>query len=109
MRLANLTLLIMLLLGTACQKERPASPQGQRKVAAPAEVTKIKVDQAGEAYLNTKHVTLEELKQELARLKGAKGGVSYYLEDPSKPQAKVIERVILDAGLPIKITREKFE
>lgn len=76
---------------------------------APAEVAKVKVDQSGEAYLNKKHVTIEELKRELTRLKEAKGGVWYYLEDPSQPQAKVVERTILDAGLPIKVTREKFE
>ncbi len=78
-------------------------------MSAPIEVAKVKVNHAGEIYLNKKPVTIEKLGQEFARLKQANGGVWYYLEDPSHPQAKVVEQAIRDTRLPIKLTREKFE
>jgi hypothetical protein len=87
-----------------------AQPAQSRQVmSAPVTVAKIKVDQAGEIYLNKKAVTLEELRQELVKLKQTNGGVWYRLEDPSHPQAKAVRKAIMESQLPIKITQEKFE
>lgn len=76
---------------------------------APTQVSKVKVDQAGVIYLNEKPAAIEDLRQELARLKKVNGGVWYYLENPSDPRARAVERNILDAQVPIKMTREKFQ
>jgi len=69
----------------------------------------VKVDQAGTIYLDGKPGTLEDLRQELTRLKKVDGGVRYYLEDPINPQAKETERATFDARLPITMSKERFQ
>lgn len=86
---------------------RPA--QERKAMQAPTEVSKIKVDKAGEVYINGKHAAGDKLSQELVRLRAVKGGVWYYLEDQISPKAREVERTILDSQVPVKITREKFE
>lgn len=110
MRLISLMFIALMLFGAGCNRGSAVSQQqGRIMVSAPREVAKIKVEQDGVIYLNKKPVNIEELKQELTRLKANNGGVWYWLEDPSNPQAKMVERAILDANVPIKISQEKFE
>lgn len=60
-------------------------------------------------YRNGKPGTIEELRQELTRLKKVNGGVWYYLEDPLNPQAKAAEHAIFDARVPIKMSKDRFQ
>jgi hypothetical protein len=94
-------------------KARPVESARQTQLPptmqAPTEVSKVKVDQAGAIYLNGKSVTIEDLRQELTRLKRVNGGVWYYLEDPLNSQAKAAERAIFDARVPIKMFRNRFQ
>jgi hypothetical protein len=71
-----------------------------------AEIAKVKVDQAGTIYLTGKTVTMEELKQEFARLKQANGAVWYYRENPQgepPAQATAVIKAIIEAKLPVRL------
>lgn len=108
---AFVTCLVLCLMGC---KGRPAQSARQTQsppatMQAPTEVSKVRVDQTGTIYLNGKPGTIEDLRQELTRLKKVNGGVWYYLEDPLNPQAKETERAILDAQVPIKMSTERFQ
>jgi hypothetical protein len=108
LRLMRTLLAGLVFFGAECNT--PAlKEQSRQSISAPTQVVKIKVDQAGEIYVDRRHVTLEELRQELAKLRQSGGGIWYNLEDPSHPQARAVQKDIIDSHLPIKITREKFE
>lgn len=94
-------------------KTRPIESARQTQppptMQAPTEVSKVKVDQTGTIYLNGKPGSIDDLRQELTRLKRVNGGVWYYSEDPLNPQAQAAERVIFDARVPIKMSRDHFQ
>lgn len=113
MRLSSVFVICLMFCLAGC-KARPAESARQTQspsttVQAPTEVSKVRIDQTGTIYLNGKPGTIEDLRQELARLKRVNGGVWYYLEDPLNPQAQAAERVIFDARVPIKMSRDHFQ
>jgi hypothetical protein len=86
-------------------RERDTAPQF-------TEVSKVKVDRSGTIYLNKKVVTIDELRQECARLKQVNGVVWYYRENPHgepPPQAMAVIQAIVDANLPIRLMERDFE
>ncbi|MFQ5846665.1 MAG: hypothetical protein ACE5IQ_03215 [Candidatus Methylomirabilales bacterium] len=55
------------------------------------EIAKVKIDRAGTIYLSGKTSTLEELKQEVVRLKQANGIIWYFRENPQdEPPAQAM-------------------
>jgi hypothetical protein len=71
-----------------------------------AKVSRIKVASDGRIFLNGVPATLEEVKNNFAQLKGNKGTVRYYRENPQDDppaQALNVLHAIADARLPIRL------
>ena len=115
MRLIGVILVSVVFCGVGCERgpeQRAESTQEQGAVPEFAEIAKVKVDQAGTMYLNGKTVTIEELKQEFARLKQANGAVWYYRENPQgepPAQAMAVIQAVIDAKLPVRLLEKDFD
>lgn len=106
---AAIICLLLFLAGCKARHDESAKQTQERPtMQAPTEVSKVRVDQAGAIYINGRAATLGDLKQELARLKKVNGGIWYYLENPSEPQAKAVEQTIFDAQVPIEMSKGKL-
>ena len=80
------------------------------------EVSKIKVDLDGNIFLNGKRATIDEVKQEFARLKAINGGVWYFREnskqDPPPKQWESVEQILKaidEARLPFRLVSSEEE
>jgi biopolymer transport protein ExbD len=74
-----------------------------------AAIARVKVDRAGTIFLNGRPVSLEELREEFSRLKGAHGAVWYTRDDPAgepPPQALKVIDAIIEARLPVKLVAD---
>lgn len=115
MRLIGVMLAGLVFFGVGCDREsgqRAGQTQERGVVQEFAEIAKVKVDRAGTIYLNGKTVTIEELKQEFARLKHSNGAVWYYRENPRREpsvQAMEVIKAIVDAQLPVKLLEKDFD
>ena|SRR5258708_8762932 len=102
MRVVNLIAVLLCLLVVGCSSTvSPTNPN----------IAKVKVTQNGNLFLNGQETTLDAIKQEFARLKGVKGEVWYYREDPTgNPPTIAMEviQAVIDAKLPIKLSETDF-
>ena len=79
---------------------------------SPGPVARIKVTQAGAIHLNGSPASLEQVKEEFARLKAADGTVWYYRENPQNPpheQALNVALAATEVGLPIHVFKTEAE
>jgi hypothetical protein len=105
----------LVVVGVGC--DRGAEHRDERTGARPAaqeaaEIAKVKVTQTGVIYLNGKKASMEELRQEFARLKQVNGVVWYYRENPQEeppPQAMAVVEAIVEAQLPVRLPEEGFD
>ena len=75
-------------------------------------IDRIKVTQAGIMYLNSKQVSLEELKKALVELKAKNGSVWYYRENPQgepPEQAMDVIKAIVEVKLPVRMCATEAE
>lgn len=111
----GILLVSLVFLGIGCGKdaEQQAGQAEERNmVQGAAAIAKVKVDRAGAIFLNGKTVTLEELRNEFARLKEAGGTVWYFREDPQgepPAQAMAVIQAIVDAQLPVRLLEKDFD
>lgn len=105
--------LCLLLLGCG----QPAAPRPASVVALPTtpaggNAAQVKLDRAGRLFLNGKPATVDELKQELARLQQVGGGVRFYHDNPggaTDPQSVEVLRLIANAKVPLRMQNTDFE
>jgi hypothetical protein len=75
-------------------------------------VAHLKVDPWGCIFLNGKRVSLEEVKEELARLKGIGGVVFYYRDNPAEappPVSTALVAAVCEARLPLTFARRDYD
>src|SRR5688572_5013964 len=103
MRAINLIAIFFVLLVASCSSIPSDSATDMPTSSANPNFAKVKVTQDGELFLNGEEVTLDELKEEFARLKAVNGEVWYYRENPSGEMPSIALQVldaIIDAQLP---------
>jgi hypothetical protein len=77
-----------------------------------SEIAKVEIDQEGTINLNGEVVTIEQLRQEFARLKEVNGAVWYYRENPEAephPKAMQVMEAIIESKLPVKLSKKAFD
>jgi biopolymer transport protein ExbD len=96
---------------------QPAGPRSLPTVTTTpvpgvSEPARIKVDRAGRLFLNGKPVSLDELKQELARLRQAGGTVRFFHDNPggeNHPQAVEALQAIAAAKVSLRMQNTDFD
>lgn len=115
MRLIGVLFVSVMIFGIGCGKDseqQVGAAEERDMVRGAGAIAKVKVDRTGAIYLNGKTVTLEELKDEFARLRQAGGSVWYFRENPQgepPAQAMAVIQAIVDAQLPVKLLEKDFD
>lgn len=79
---------------------------------SPGPVARVKVTQAGAIQLNGSPASLEQLREEFARLKAADGTVWFYRENPQGEPHEQVFKVVqaaMDEELPIRVFETEAE
>jgi biopolymer transport protein ExbD len=102
--------LLLLFIVTAAVFLAYCVQQGQPKTkqAQSSQVVAVHVTANGVIVLNGRQVTLEQLKQEFARLAAAGGAVQYSRDNPTAdppPIAMEVLRAIVAAKLPVEMVQ----
>jgi biopolymer transport protein ExbD len=103
MRVIATLLFICIIAVTGCRRQ--SEPHFDK-------IAKVKVTKTGYIYLDGKAVSLDQLKQEFAGLKAAKGAVLYFREDPQgepHPNAMAVIKAITDVKLPVQLVEKDFQ
>ena len=109
MKYLSILLAVLLLFQLNCSyRNREAEAEAAKKFAAweANGIAKVKVDERGDIYVNTKLTSLEPLGEEFARLKKANGVVWYYrLSQSQSAEASgmAIMKKVLEYKLPVKL------
>jgi biopolymer transport protein ExbD len=104
-------ILILALVGCGPSKEQEEKIKEMTAREANG-VAKIKVDEFGKIYVNKKAATIEEMSQELSRIKNVNGVVWYHRSSSSAEAmatADVVIKKISEFKLPIKLIEKDFE
>ena len=91
------------LLLTGCQDKAPAPA----KADTSGKIMKIAVSAKGEIQADGKPVSLENLSDQLAALRGVGGAVWYHRENPDQdphPNAEKVIDLIIANGLPVRLS-----
>jgi biopolymer transport protein ExbD len=96
--------LTCLVVTIACSSQSSVQPSQTR--SSSGEIASVHVTAAGVITLNGNEVTLEQLKQEFARLAAVGGTVRYSRDNAAgdpHPNAMKVMQAIVDARLPIEM------
>lgn len=83
--------------------------QPKQTESTSGEIANVHVTAAGVITLNQREVSLDQLKQEFARLAAAGGTVRYSRENPTAdphPNAMEVIKAVIAAGLPIQMLEQ---
>lgn len=81
-----------------------ATKPTRRLVPRPSETARVVVKKDGKVFFNERVVTIDELKNELGKLKERHGAVWFVDEGSSSQHNEPVKKAIMAAELPIQIS-----
>jgi biopolymer transport protein ExbD len=80
-----------------------AKKPARRVVAPPTETARVMVKKDGKVLFNDRPVKIDELKQELTRLRQIRGAVWFVDEGSQSQDSGPVKKAIIAAGVPVRI------